>query len=152
MDSNYQRNKDKRKAKDKAYYERNKKKIIEKQRLNRKDYFRRYNEKNREKKRMQNIEYYNKFENKLRVLKNQATKRNLEYSLTDEEVKILWNSPCHYCGKIEEGTFGSIDRKDNNLGYTKENSLPSCWGHNKLKGTFSYEEFWSLVKSAASHK
>jgi len=58
---------------------------------------------------------------------------------------------CHYCGspilwlprkRYKINTCGHhLDRKDNSLGYTKENCVVCCWECNRIKGGFySYEE------------
>lgn len=58
---------------------------------------------------------------------------------------------CHYCDQTinrssKKGTLGYrgyfLDRKDNNVGYTRENCVPCCWRCNQTKGNrFTYEEF-----------
>ena len=85
-------------------------------------------------------------------------KINLDVELTFEEfLKIIDDKKCHYCGddlKYEEysrvwGKTNSrahqLDRKDNFLGYTKENVVTCCWECNRLKSNrFTYEEFLQL--------
>jgi 5-methylcytosine-specific restriction endonuclease McrA len=78
--------------------------------------------------------------------------------LTFEEfLEIIKNINCHYCGEkliYEEysrvwGKTNSrahqLDRKDNKLGYTKDNVVTCCWECNRLKSDrFTYEEFMQL--------
>lgn len=80
---------------------------------------------------------------------------NLEY---EDFVSIIKNSSCHYCSK--ELTFNpytrnenqeyvsrayQLDRKDNNLGYLKDNIVPCCWNCNRMKSDiYTYEDFIKL--------
>jgi len=41
--------------------------------------------------------------------------------------------------------MSGIDRKDNNLGYTPENSLPCCTLCNMMKRTYSYDNFYKII-------
>lgn len=75
----------------------------------------------------------------------------------DEFLEIIKDSKCHYCdiplkyekysrywGKTHSRAH-QLDRKDNNLGYNKENIVTCCWECNRLKSDrFSYEEFIQL--------
>ena len=86
---------------------------------------------------------------------NSQKHRNIDVTLTFENFVALCETPnCHYCDaltsrdkhrkKIQSNAY-MIDRKDNNLGYTVENSLSCCWDCNNLKSNkFSYEEFLKL--------
>lgn len=82
-----------------------------------------------------------------------AKKSNREFSLTPDSFKKLTQQPCYYCEakptqiqkadgrKLESQVNGNyiyngIDRKDNTLGYTIDNSAACCWFCNKLKGSF----------------
>ncbi len=145
--------KEKRKAKDKAYYERKKEEISRKARENPETKLKdklKY-EKNKEKRKEQSRQYSNKPDAKWKILNKQAAKRNLVVEISFDEAVELWQQPCHYCNNKHEIKLGSIDRKDNTIGYTKINCLPSCWGHNKLKGNFTYDEFVDLVNTAYRH-
>lgn len=101
-----------------------------------------------------------------RVYKTDAKYRNYQFNLTKDEFKILTSQNCHYCnsspetkkygstkGATKEGlehsayVYNGIDRKDNNLGYFLDNCVTSCFKCNKLKGTYSYEEFLEIIRS-----
>ena len=41
-------------------------------------------------------------------------------------MKILFKSNCFYCGLLNSNVLNGIDRKDNNLPYTYENSVSCC--------------------------
>jgi len=75
----------------------------------------------------------------------------------DEFLDIVKNKECHYCGdEIEyyehtrnwgkpNSRAHHLDRKNNNLGYTKDNVVTCCWECNRLKSDrFTYEEFIQL--------
>jgi len=75
----------------------------------------------------------------------------------DEFLDIIKSKECHYCGKpliYEEhsrvwGKTNSrahqLDRKNNDLDYTKDNVVTCCWECNRLKSDrFTYEEFIQL--------
>jgi hypothetical protein len=84
-----------------------------------------------------------------------AINRGVEFSLTDEQFYELLNKNCHYCN-IEPSNlldktyyaikYNGVDRKDNNKGYTLENSVPCCRMCNIAKNKNTYEEFinWAI--------
>lgn len=80
-------------------------------------------------------------------------RKNIFYNLTYEEfLEFVKIKNCHYCNKpIEWIAFGqkvsryNLDRKDNTLGYTKNNCVVCCWECNNAKGNkFSYEDFYAI--------
>lgn len=88
-------------------------------------------------------------------LKKTKNHKHKEFTLTFEEFKIIIsNNFCHYCGRElifhkHSRDWGKnltrayqLDRKDNSIGYTFENSIPCCWTCNRLKSDiFTYNEF-----------
>ena len=100
--------------------------------------------------------------NVLGVYKRNAHNREIKWSLTDERFKALIILPCHYCGIVSSMVatakclFGDlahngVDRVNNKLGYTVENSVPCCKLCQKMKGTMSHEEFVNHSKRVADH-
>jgi len=79
----------------------------------------------------------------------------------DEFIEIIKDHKCHYCDKKlifnpytrdKNSNYVSrayqLDRKNNNLGYIKENLVTCCWECNRLKSNiYTYSEFmkFSLV-------
>lgn len=59
------------------------------------------------------------------------------FALSFEEFSNILSQPCFYCG---EGSYG-IDRKNNNEGYTLNNSLPACWICNRMKINYDFNFF-----------
>ncbi len=91
------------------------------------------------------------------VYKHNANMRNLEFILSKEEVVTLFKSNCYYCGvephksfkrgKIpEEYIYNGIDRIDNQLGYSKENSVACCTYCNYKKGDDDLKKFLKWIK------
>jgi len=89
--------------------------------------------------------------------KHNARRKNNKFYLTDEEAFELFQTNCFYCGippsKITrkkrmygEYIHNGIDRKDNNLGYTKENSVACCKDCNFKKGNQDLNGFLEWIK------
>lgn len=90
-------------------------------------------------------------------------KKNLEFSLTREQFRILIESPCHYCGVINSCNFygkksnngnyvsNGIDRIDSNIGYVIENCVPCCTMCNKMKLDLPYNVFFDHIKRILNH-
>ena len=107
--------------------------------------------------------------NLLKSYKDGARRRNLEFSLTQEQFYTLTAQPCHYCGAEhsittyktglaterarEYSAFQSngIDRVDNSKGYTLENSVPCCKMCNTAKHHHTLEEFTNWITRAHAH-
>jgi hypothetical protein len=91
--------------------------------------------------------------------KRNAKLRNLEFSLTTEQFYNLTKGNCHYCHiqpsnnvkyagrkKSEPYVCNGVDRVDNSLGYTVENSVSCCSICNRAKGTLTNEVFEEWIK------
>lgn len=94
--------------------------------------------------------------------KRHAIDRNLEWPLTDDDVKNIILQPCHYCGEektncvitkhCKEGFYyNGIDRMDNSKGYYLDNVVPCCSKCNRAKGEMSYKEFIELANKIVMH-
>lgn len=69
-----------------------------------------------------------------------AKRKGIAFELTLEDVLILfWEKPCHYCG--EPLRTAGIDRIDNKLGYTIENTVPCCKVCNMMKNKHNLKDF-----------
>lgn len=94
-----------------------------------------------------------------------AQKRNLEFSLTKNEFHAIVKQNCHYCGsepsmikksnaihrEVIPYTHNGIDRKDNLMGYSLDNSLPCCSICNHAKHTLNYDEFKEWIIKASDY-
>jgi 5-methylcytosine-specific restriction endonuclease McrA len=103
------------------------------------------------------------FQRKLRQSKRGAIERNLDWSLTDDQARLLFQSDCHYCGlppeqevcggdKKDHSLFlaNGIDRKNNSKGYEESNCVSCCGPCNRAKDTMPYEDFISMVNRIAA--
>ncbi|MFA6295583.1 MAG: helix-turn-helix domain-containing protein, partial [Candidatus Paceibacterota bacterium] len=94
---------------------------------------------------------------------NCAAKRGLSWELSNAEAINIMEQPCHYCGNPASNTVkrvnldqiwkcNGIDRKDNTLGYTKDNSLPCCKFCNAAKSDMTYTEFLKLIETIYQYR
>jgi len=91
------------------------------------------------------------------IKKRTSIIRGLAFDLTLDDFLKLVVTECYYCGdepshisnfKKLNGQFvyHGIDRVDNNIGYTLENSVSSCWPCNRAKSTMTTSEFLIMIK------
>lgn len=90
--------------------------------------------------------------------KRGAKDRNLLFELTDEYIEKLMLSKCYYCNiepsrivhnQRQYGEFicNGIDRKNPDIGYTKENCVTCCTKCNFMKGRLLFDDFLNQVKA-----
>lgn len=91
--------------------------------------------------------------------KGSAVKRHLLFNLTVSDFRNLISSNCYYCGvspsnvydkRYYNVTYNGIDRIDNNVGYTLENSVACCKMCNVAKNNHTYEEFMNWINRLTS--
>ena len=84
-----------------------------------------------------------------------AIERGYSFELSEQDFDNLIFGNCFYCGQEPTEHKGDlrlnktnlpfkrngIDRLDNNLGYTKENCVTSCFKCNKMKSDLNYSDF-----------
>jgi hypothetical protein len=75
--------------------------------------------------------------------------RKLAFELTLDDFKFLVTKPCFYCGKHEKP--GGVDRWDNTIGYTFENSRPCCAICNIAKQDLNGAAFVEHFQCMADH-
>lgn len=79
-----------------------------------------------------------------------AEKRSLPFEFTPEQFEeTFWQKPCSYCGDSIR-TIG-VDRVDNALGYTRENTVPCCSVCNFMKLKASKSDFVAKCAQIAKH-
>lgn len=76
----------------------------------------------------------------LAELKRRAKNKKYACTITLEELRSLRTLPCHYCGDRLPLFGPGADRRDNAVGYTKENCVPCCTLCNGLKREFLTED------------
>jgi hypothetical protein len=100
------------------------------------------------------------FNSALKGYKYHAKNRGHSFDLTDEEAKDLMLQNCTYCNaepnNVSYGSLGSkrmhgkfiyngIDRIDNSLGYTIDNTVPCCAICNRMKSSYTLDEFVNKI-------
>lgn len=78
-----------------------------------------------------------------------AKKSGRVFSLTRERFLEIICQPCHWCGYA--GTVG-VDRIDNDLGYTPDNSVACCKTCNYAKNDMSLREWHDWISRLISHR
>jgi hypothetical protein len=77
--------------------------------------------------RMQNVNYM------LHAIKGQSQKKQIPWTLTDEQAHDMMTSLCEYCGYKSDAHVNGIDRKNNNDGYNANNCVACCKYCNFIK-------------------
>jgi len=110
------------------------------------------------------------FRGLLQQYKVNAKLRKLSWELTEEQFRVLTQSPCYYTGRTPSNKFISsnsrtrkrkhglmpsdggvyvyngVDRRDSSVGYTVKNCVACCKDANLAKQSLSHEEFIQLCK------
>jgi hypothetical protein len=76
--------------------------------------------------------------------------KNIEFNITHKNFIQLTSSICYLCGESQEYGIG-IDRKDNNIGYTLENSFPCCSYCNYMKRDQDHLIFLNCIKNITTY-
>jgi hypothetical protein len=89
----------------------------------------------------------------LKQYKTEAKNRNIEFILTDEEAVKLITSACFYCADFsyKNAKVSGIDRQDNSLDYTLENSVSCCTICNFMKGNLDPRSFIDKCKKISEY-
>ncbi len=112
-------------------------------------YVQKYVAKNKEKVNAYGKEYNMTYEGRYRTTKSSASKRGKSFNLSLEEFSAVVSQPCTYCGESKK--IIGIDRVDNLVGYTKENSSPCCSMCNYFKKNYTLKEFLIHIKKIYLH-
>lgn len=95
--------------------------------------------------------------------RHSAKQRGLEFLLTEDQFRSIVAKDCFYCGAVPKQEskvksknaptfiYNGIDRKNNTLGYTVDNSLPCCKYCNYAKFRHTHDEFIAWVKKIYNH-
>ena len=86
-------------------------------------------------------------EYKYKRLRQMAREQDLECLLTLEEYKKVVENPCYYCGGVLCTVGYSLDRIDNEQGYTLANVRPCCKRCNMSKSNSTEDEFKDKILS-----
>lgn len=98
--------------------------------------------------------------------KQSAIERNFSFKLSKKRFIKFTKQNCHYCGispyaiyghyrhnknKADGWKYNGIDRKDNKLGYTLDNSVTCCKICNRAKSGMPYEQFMDWINQVKKH-
>lgn len=95
------------------------------------------------------------------IYKGNAKKRSLEWLISKDQAEKLFSGNCHYCGlppsnryktSYHYRLYSGIDRRDNSLGYTPENSVSCCKVCNHAKHTMDEKTFINWLSRVFSHQ
>lgn len=75
---------------------------------------------------------------RLTTYKTNSKSKQRDFSISDEQARVLFGSCCHYCGWPP---LNGIDRVDSMLGYVEGNVVACCSRCNLAKGASTVEEF-----------
>jgi hypothetical protein len=86
--------------------------------------------------------------------KRRAKKKELSFTITETEFTKMVQSPCYLCGKCSSSVHkNGVDRIDNCMGYTTENTTPCCGECNYMKRDYSIATiFDKFTKIYNNHK
>lgn len=81
--------------------------------------------------------------------RREAQRRGKTFDLTLPEYEALISRPCHYCGcDLAASQSTSLDRIDNDKGYSAGNVLPCCRACNQIRGhNLSVEEMLAAMEA-----
>jgi 5-methylcytosine-specific restriction endonuclease McrA len=72
--------------------------------------------------------------------------KGYDFDLTEKEFYEKLELPCHYCGQPPtDNRTMTLDRVDNNRGYTIDNIVPACTWCNRAKNSLSTGDFLEQV-------
>lgn len=110
------------------------------------------------------------YKERYREYKKSARVSNREFNLTESSFNVIVKDNCYYCGenaplkqfkrstrnhgRVLHGNpikFQGIDRVDNDVGYTEENSVPCCPKCNFMKHTLNANDFIDHVLKISEH-
>ena len=85
--------------------------------------------------------------------KNRASKKNLDFALSQDEYLRLITQDCYLCGKNSNSQhLNGIDRIDNNKGYIMDNVKPCCANCNYMKKNYILEDMFNKFIDIYSFK
>ena len=106
-----------------------------------------------------------------RGYKRHAKNRNIEFYLTDDQIRDIITKNCFFCNKppsqvsrnidksksqvnLDHSKFiyNGIDRLNNEKFYKIENSISCCYTCNRMKSDLSYDEFITHIGKIKCHK
>jgi hypothetical protein len=95
--------------------------------------------------------------------KSNAKRKNLPFTLTNNECRSLFKGNCFYCGvepkqifthkkSIGEFIYNGIDRLNNDMGYSLMNTASCCTKCNFIKNKYSYIDFYKWIDTVYNYR
>ena len=111
------------------------------------------------------LDEYSIFRFHLKGIKSRSKKKNVEYSITLEDLKDLWEQQNGLCAvtklklvtkfrndkRLDTPYQASVDRIDNFKGYTKDNCRWVCLMFNYARNTFSDDQVLDFISKASNN-
>jgi len=80
--------------------------------------------------------------------RSRAEKKELEFTITNDDYKTIVKQDCYLCGKKSTDTnTNGIDRVDNAIGYTIANCKACCKECNHMKNSYALEDLLAKIDS-----
>lgn len=107
------------------------------------------------------------FRERYRQYRGGAKNRDILFELSPAQFRQISQQPCFYCGAKPQPYYAysvrvfihpepficnGVDRKNNDIGYTIENSIPCCFRCNQMKSTLSLDAFLESIKEIFLHQ
>ena len=103
------------------------------------------------------------FQSLLANYRKTSERRNRTFTLTENQFREITKRDCHYCGTPPSLSgekrwaqsryyYNGIDRLNNAIGYTPENSVAACGVCNFMKGRLPIESFLQQVNKIRKHQ
>jgi hypothetical protein len=86
----------------------------------------------------------------LNLYRGSASRKGLEFSLSQERFEALLMGECAYCGALPAPING-IDRRDSSLGYVDGNVATACKTCNYAKQRMTVAEFRAWARRVVEH-
>lgn len=96
----------------------------------------------------------------LKTYKKNASNKNFDFNIDDEQFFEIINKECFYCGKYdtkqnkftkEYFNLNGVDRIDSKLGYINNNVVSCCARCNQGKNDITIEDFLSWIKDVYNY-
>jgi hypothetical protein len=79
--------------------------------------------------------------------RSRAEKKDLEFTITNDDYKTITTQDCYLCGKKSTDTnTNGIDRVDNAIGYTAENCKACCKECNHMKNQYALDTLLEKIE------
>lgn len=73
-----------------------------------------------------------------------SEKRNIQFELSISDFNDIISTECYYCGKFNDDSLNNVNRLNNDVGYTLENSVACCHICNIMKWKYSFVQFMTF--------